>query len=182
MKRFSIGSAFTLRGRMFQGLSGWDGKPLHPPLTDVSVGAYVIAPALDVIAFAGRSESWGRDLYMAASYTLLAGAIVSVFTALTGLADWLRMRAGSEVRRIANTHALIMVAVQGLVITNVLLRFTDDLDETTPALLVLSLAILTLVTVGGMIGGSLVFDKGYKIRMQRGSDSGDETPSERKAG
>jgi uncharacterized membrane protein len=131
------------------------------------VGAYVIVPVLDIIAFAGRDQSWGRDLYMAASYTLLAGAIVSVLTALTGLADWLRMRAGSEVRRIANSHAITMVAVTGLVAANLIVRFSDAVDETTPAILAMSIAILVLVTLGAMIGGSLVYDKGYKVRKRK---------------
>lgn len=166
MKRFSTGSAFKLRGRTFQGLSGFDGKPFHPPLTDIPVGAYVIAPVLDILAFVGRDRSWGRDLYIAASYTLLAGAAVSVFTVLTGFADWLRMRAGSEVRRIANTHALTMVLVTGLVAANLAVRFYDDVDTTTPGILGMSVAILVLVTLGSTIGGSLVFDKGYKVRMR----------------
>jgi hypothetical protein len=32
-----------MRGRTFKGLRGWSGKPLHPPLTDAPVGAYVLA-------------------------------------------------------------------------------------------------------------------------------------------
>ena len=167
MKRFAVGHAFSLRGREFQGLSGFDGKPFHPPLTDIPVGAYVIAPVLDVLAFIGRDRSWGRDMYVAAGYTLLAGAIVSVFTALTGLADWLRMRAGSEVRRIANSHAVTMVVVTLLVVTNLAVRYYDDVEETTPGILALSIAIVVLVTIGALIGGSLVFDKGYKVRKRR---------------
>jgi uncharacterized membrane protein len=170
MKRFAVGNAFSLRGREFQGLSGFDGKPFHPPLTDIPVGAYVIAPVLDVLAFIGRNRSWGRDMYIAASYTLLAGAIASLPTALTGFADWLRMRAGSEVRRIANSHAVTMVVVTVLVITNLAVRYYDDVEETTPGILALSIAVLVLVTIGGMIGGSLVYDKGYKVRKRRVED------------
>lgn len=110
-------------------------------------------------------------MYVAASYTLLAGAIASLPTALTGFADWLRMRAGSEVRRIANSHALTMIVVTVLVITNLAVRYYDDVEETTPGILVLSIAVLVLVTIGGMIGGSLVYDKGYKVRKRRVEDA-----------
>jgi hypothetical protein len=39
VRRFSFRPALTLRGRDFKGPRGWAGKPLHPPLTDVPVGA-----------------------------------------------------------------------------------------------------------------------------------------------
>jgi uncharacterized membrane protein len=180
MKRFSTGSAFTLRGRRFNGLSGFEGKPFHPPLTDLPVGAYVIAPILDVVSFIGRDRSWGRDAYTAAGYTLLVGAIASALAALTGLADWLKMRAGSEVRRIANTHALTMIVVSLLVIADLAIRFTDDADVTSGGVLVLSLAIGLLVFLGAAIGGSLVFDKGYKVRKRPagvGDNADEQSPS-----
>src|SRR3546814_2176796 len=69
MRRFSFRPALTLRGRTFKGLRGWAGKPLHPPLTDVPVGAYMLAAAFDVISFAGGDDqAWARDFYRAASF------------------------------------------------------------------------------------------------------------------
>ncbi len=164
MNRFSLGSALSFRGRTFQGLSGFEGKPFHPPLTDVPLGAYVIAPVLDVFAFIGRDRSWGEDLSTAAGYTLLAGAAFSALTILTGFSDWLRMRAGSEVRRITNSHALTMIIVSTLVVIDLVVRFGSDDDRTGAGLMILGLAILGAVTIGAAIGGSLVFDKGYKVR------------------
>jgi len=67
MKVFSFRPALTLRGRTFKGLRGWAGKPLHPPLTDVPVGAYVLTAAFDIISIAGQDEEWARDFYRAAS-------------------------------------------------------------------------------------------------------------------
>ncbi len=165
MGRFATGSAFQFGGRTFEGaLRGFDGKPFHPPLTDLPIGAYVLAPLMDLIAFFGGDASWARDLHVAAGYTLLGGAAFSVPTALTGVADWLRMRPGSEVRRITNSHALLMVVVTGLVAANLVWRFTSDDERTDAGLLVLSLAALLLVTAGGVLGGSLVYDKGYRVR------------------
>ena len=59
MRRFSFRPALTLRGRSFKGPRGWAGKPLHPPLTDVPVGAYVLAAAFDVISFSPATTSRG---------------------------------------------------------------------------------------------------------------------------
>jgi uncharacterized membrane protein len=167
MSRFALGSTFKLRDRKFYGLRGFEGKPLHPPFTDIPVGAYVIAPVLDVVGFFGRDESWGHDLFVAAGYTLLAGAIGSLFAVLTGFADWLKMRPGSEVRRIANSHFLAMVITNVLVVVNLLVRLGIDDEVTTAGLMILSLAVLAVMTFGSAIGGSLVFDKGYRVRMRQ---------------
>lgn len=164
MRRFALGTALSLRGRRFQGLSGFEGKPFHPPLTDVPIGAYVIAPVLDVLSFAGGERAWAVDVSTAARYTLLAGACFSSLTVLTGFADWLRMRAGSEVRRITNSHALTMVVVSVLVVTDLAIRWGRTKESSSAGLMILGLAILGAVTIGAAIGGSLVFDKGYKVR------------------
>jgi uncharacterized membrane protein len=164
MRRFSLGAAFQLRNRRFQGLSGFEGKPFHPPLTDVPVGAYVVAPILDVVALIGRERPWGHDLHVAAGYSLLVGACFSALTILTGFADWWRMRPGSEVRRITNAHMLVMITTTLLVAADLAVRFGGDSRVTNGGVLALSLGVLVLVTLGGAIGGSLVFDKGYKVR------------------
>jgi uncharacterized membrane protein len=164
MKRFALGTALSLRDRRFQGLSGFEGKPFHPPFTDIPIGAYVIASVLDIVSFIGRNRSWGVDTSTAARYAFLVGASFSAITVLTGFSDWLRMRAGSEVRRITNSHALTMIVVSGLVVTDLLVRWGRADEPTTAGLMVLGLVILAAVTVGSAIGGSLVFDKGYKVR------------------
>lgn len=163
-QRLAVGHAFRFAGRKNEGLSGMEGKPFHPPLTDIPMGAYVIAPVLDVIAFFGRNSSWGPDLHTAAGYTLLVGACFSVLTVVTGVADWRRMEPGSLLRRMANAHALAMVATTLLVVSNLLLRFNDNAATTTGGVLALSGVVLAIVTIGGMIGGSLVYDHGYRVR------------------
>src|SRR4051812_49106536 len=42
MRKLSFRPALPLRGRKFKGLRGGAGKPSHPPLTDVPVGAYML--------------------------------------------------------------------------------------------------------------------------------------------
>lgn len=180
-ERFLLGTALRLKDRKFQGLSGFEGKPFHPPLTDVPIGAYVIGPALDVIGFFGRERSWGHDLYVAAGLTLLTGAAFSALTLLTGFADWLRMRPGSEVRRITNSHAVAMLTVTAMVVADLAIRYAGDSDSTGAGLAILGVAILGAVTLGGAIGGSLVFDKGYKVR-SRMSPPATSKPSEETSG
>ncbi len=166
MRKFSFRPSLRLRGRTFKGLRGWSGKPLHPPLTDVPVGAYILAACFDVISFVGQDQEWARDFYRAATFTLVGGAVVSVFTALTGFWDWLRStEPGSQARRTANAHAVTMLTVTALVLVGIGFRlFAFDGDAHTPVLaLALSVAAATLTGVGGTIGGSLAYDYGFNV-------------------
>ena len=82
MRKFSIRPTLTLKGRTFKGLRGWSGKPLHPPLTDFPIVAYVLAAGFDVIsAIGGEDHAWARDFWHAGTFTFIAGAAVSVFAA-----------------------------------------------------------------------------------------------------
>jgi uncharacterized membrane protein len=166
MRHFAFRPSLTLRGRKFKGPRGWAGKPLHPPLTDVPVGAYLLAGGFDVISAIGNDEIWARDFYRAASFTLIAGAGVSVFTALTGFWDWLRStEAGTQARRTANAHALTMVTVTVLVLADIAFRvFGYWGDASTPGIpLTLTVAAALLTALGGTIGGTLVFDYGFNV-------------------
>ncbi|MDQ3756300.1 MAG: DUF2231 domain-containing protein [Actinomycetota bacterium] len=166
MRRFSFRPALSMRGRKFKGLRGWAGKPLHPPLTDVPVGAYVLAAAFDVISAVGHEQEWSRDFYRAASFTLIGGAIASVFAALTGFWDWLRStEKGTQARRTTNAHAWTMLTVTVLVLAGIAVRVLSHWDEpSTPGLaLALTLAAASLTALGGTLGGSLVYDYGFNV-------------------
>lgn len=166
MRHLSFRPALTLRGRGFKGLRGWAGKPLHPPLTDIPVGAYLLAAVFDTISAVGHDQEWARDFYRAASFALIGGAAVSVFAALTGFWDWLRStEAGTQARRTANAHAITMVTVTLLVLAGVAVRVFGFWDEASiPGLaLALSVAAATLTALGGTLGGSLVFDYGFNV-------------------
>ena len=166
MRHLSYRPALTLRGRTFKGLRGWAGKPLHPPLTDIPVGAYLLAAAFDVISAVGHDQEWARDFYRAATFVLIGGAAVSVLAALTGFWDWLRStEPGTQARRTANAHALTMVTVTVLVLAGIAVRALAFWDEpSTPGLaLALTLAAAGLTALGGTIGGSLAFDYGFNV-------------------
>jgi uncharacterized membrane protein len=166
MRRLSFKPAVSFRGRKFKGLRGWSGKPLHPPLTDIPIGAYVIAAVLDVISIAGQNEEWARDFYRAATFVFIAGGVASLATALTGFWDWLKStESGTQARREANAHALTMVTVTVLVLVNIALRtLAYGGDQHSGAVVVaLSVVIAALTTLGGTIGGSLVYDLGFNV-------------------
>ena len=166
MRRFSFQPALEVRGRKFKGLRGLAGKPFHPPLTDVTVGAYTIGPILLMIAFFFRDSSWAGDAQKAGNWVLLIGAISSVATALTGYADWLNTQKGTQVRRMVNAHAWTMIVLSAVVVFDLWYVFLGDGDaymEPSGLTLILALVVLALVTIGGTIGGSLTYDWGFNV-------------------
>ena len=166
MRMLSFRPALTLKGRTFKGLRGWAGKPFHPPLTDVPVGAFVLAAAFDVISFLGQDQEWARDFYRAGTFVLVGGLLVAVLAALTGFWDWLKSTTkGTQARRTVNAHAWTMVVTVVLAAVDAVLRLTayDDDQHAGVAVLVLSLLVALLTTLGGSIGGSLAYDYGFNV-------------------
>jgi uncharacterized membrane protein len=166
MRHFTVRAPLTLRGRKFKGLRGWAGKPTHPPLTDVPVTAYVLAAAFDIISALGRRHPWGREFWHAGTYVFVAGAVVSVLAALTGFWDWLKSsEAGTQARRTINTHAWTMVTVTVLALVDIFVRLNqyNTRSSTSGPILVLSVVIALLVSLGATYGGSLVYDYGFNV-------------------
>jgi uncharacterized membrane protein len=168
MRRFSFGPALTISGRKNKGLRGYAGKPYHPPLTDVPVTAYLFAAVFDVVSLATRTGHpvVARQLFVAATWTLLGGAAVSLLAALTGWADWHRSsEPGTQARRTINAHAVTMLTVTGVVLADLGVRWFGYADaHGAPAVvMVLSVVAALLVTVGATLGGSLVYDYGFNV-------------------
>lgn len=167
MKKFSVRPTLTMKGRTFNGPRGWSGKPFHPPLTDIPIGAYVIAAVLDVISvIGGEDKAWAGEFWHAATYVFIAGAAVSVLAALTGLADAkLSSEAGTQARRTINTHAAIMVTVTVLALVNIIWRLNVyNTEPVTPvAIMILSVIVAVLIALGATFGGALVFEYGFNV-------------------
>ncbi len=184
---FSIKPGITFKGREFRGLRGWAGKPLHPPLTDFPIACYVLAAVFDVISYLTGS----RDFFVAATYVVVAGALVSVATALTGFWDWWkgleRVPSGrakhNQVWRTANWHMAVMLTVTAIVLLDIGLRLAQ-FDEAYPrfSTLVLSVLAAALVAYGATYGGSLVFDYQFNVETLEGSTVGDETEKDQLPG
>src|SRR3954454_22566229 len=168
MRRFSFRPSLTMNGRSYKGLRGWSGKPLHPPLTDVPVTAYIFGAAFDVLSIAVHSShhDLGRQLFLAGTWTFLGGAVVSLLTALTGWADWHRSsEPGTQARRTINAHAITMITVTVIVLLDVISRLTSYSDRaySPVGVVVMSVVAALLVTLGATIGGTLVYDYGFNV-------------------
>jgi len=168
MRRFSFRPSLTLRGRKFKGLRGFAGKPFHPPLTDVPIGAYTVVAGLDVLSKILHSGHpvVAAQLYKAGTFTLWGGALVSLATALTGFWDWWKSsEPGTQARRTINAHAWTMITATILVVVDLILRtWVYDTNPVVPGrVLVISLVIFVLITIGGTLGGELTYDYGFNV-------------------
>ena len=79
-------------------LHGPEGHPAHPPLTDATIGMFVLATGLAVLGKLGVAEG---KLGPAAWLALIGGLLVAAPTAVTGFADWVLIEWGSPTWRTA---------------------------------------------------------------------------------
>ena len=189
---FSFKPALSLKGRRFRGVRGWAGKPSHPPLTDIPIACYVLVAAFDVLSYATYGDaadvdSFAHDAFVAGTFVIIAGALVSLATITTGFWDWWkgipRRKAGvlgtahhTQVWRTINTHAVVMVTVTVLVVIDIAVRLAGwDTGYATLGITVLSVLAGLLVVIGAAYGGSLVFDYQFNVEDVSGTTVWDET-------
>ncbi len=142
-------------------VKGFPGHPLHPPLTDATIGAYTVAAALGVLSALGvAEENTAAGWWLA----LVVALIISAPTALTGVADWLEIARGSELWKTATLH---MIAMLSATLFFALAAFfghdgyTDGAATAGP--LLLTLVGFGLLTLGGWLGGTIVFVHGMRV-------------------
>jgi uncharacterized membrane protein len=142
-------------------VKGMPGHPLHPPLTDATIGIYtfaVIAALADVLGISEHAATHGWWL------ALIAGLIVSAPTALTGLLDWLDITWGSPLWRTATLHLTSMVTATIFFALAAIVGHDSFMagDVGTPDL-VLTLVGFGFLSLGGWLGGSIVYVHGMRV-------------------
>src|SRR5947207_12766299 len=85
---------------------GLPGHPLHPPLTDATIGIYTFATLAGLVEVVGLTDQNGAIGWWLG---LVFGLVATVPTALAGLADWLTIAWRSEPWWAAIWHLLAMV-------------------------------------------------------------------------
>jgi uncharacterized membrane protein len=142
-------------------LKGLAGHPLHPPLTDATIGTYTFATAAAVLSRLGVSE---HNMATAWWLALIAGLIVSAPTALTGFVDWLDISTGTPLWRTATFHLSAMLSATIVFAITAVAGHADYVDGTVGGgSLVLTLVAFGLLTIGGWLGGAVVFVHGMRV-------------------
>jgi uncharacterized membrane protein len=142
-------------------LRGLAGHPLHPPLTDVTIGLYTFAAGAAILSRLGVSE---ENLATAWWLALVGGLIVTVPTALTGFADWLTIARGTPLWRTATLHLSAMLTATVVFAITAGAGHADYVDQTVGGgALVLTLIGYGVMALGGWLGGAIVFVHGMRV-------------------
>ena len=140
---------------------GLPGHPLHPPLTDATIGTYTFATLAAFADVVGITKSSGAFGWWIA---LIAGLIFTVPTALAGLADWLTLTWGSELWWTATWHLLAMVSATVFFALAAIFGHAQYIHGNVSAgAFVLTLIGFGLLTLGGWLGGAIVYVYGMRV-------------------
>jgi nitrite reductase/ring-hydroxylating ferredoxin subunit/uncharacterized membrane protein len=160
-------------GRLLQDfLNGtWLGHSLHAVLVDIVIGGATVAVLLDLL----RVVFGVTGLEDAATWTVGLVFLSALGAVVTGLTDYKDTTPDSAGRDIAGLHGLInLVATVGFGIS-LWLRLVDAHDAGFWVILVSYL----VASVGGFIGGHIVFKYGYMVNYNafaRGKKAAEFTP------
>jgi uncharacterized membrane protein len=142
-------------------VKGIPGHPLHPPLTDLTIGTYsfaTIAAILNVIGLVGRNAVSGWWI------ALVVGLCSTALTATTGFIDWIGIEWGSELWKTATLHLSAMLAATVAFLIAALVGhhgYTNG--SVSGGAFVLTLVGFVLLTTGGWLGGAVVFVHGMRV-------------------
>jgi uncharacterized membrane protein len=142
-------------------LRGFAGHPLHPALTDVTIGLYTFAAGAAILSRLGVSD---ENLATAWWLALVGGLIVTVPTALTGFADWLTIPRGTALWRTATLHLSAMLTATVVFAITAGAGHADYVDRAVSGgALVLTLIGYGVMALGGWLGGAIVFVHGMRV-------------------
>ena len=147
----------------------WFGHPIHPVLTDLPIGAWLLTAVLDVIwLISFKNFAWAARGAEAAVIIGILGALGAV---ATGFTDW-GDTYGSE-RRVGLNHAIFNISALILYIVSLVLRLIQPAGESVAGA-IFGFVGFALISYGGYLGGEMVFTKGTNVNhtaWEAGSDT-----------
>ena len=154
-----VGSNLKPPRRLKTLLSGtWLRHPLHPLLTDVPIGAWLLTVILDIIwLISPTGSAWAAR---GAQVIVLIGLLASLAAFYTGISDWSDTY-GSE-RTVGLLHGSLNTLAILLYLVSTVLRFSSGPGDTTPAA-VLGFVGFVVLTVAAYFGGDMVFGHGTAV-------------------
>jgi uncharacterized membrane protein len=140
---------------------GLPGHPIHPPLTDVTIGAYTASTVMalaSVVGVANRPAAHGWWL------ALVIGLVSTGLTATTGFLDWLTIEWGTPLWKTATLHLASMLTATVFFLIALLAGhsgYTHGAVRGGP--FVLTLLGFGFLTLGGWLGGAVVYVHGMRV-------------------
>jgi nitrite reductase/ring-hydroxylating ferredoxin subunit/uncharacterized membrane protein len=142
--------------------SALNGTPLqhrlHPAVIAVPIGSFTIALLFDLLSRTSSGED-RRGYQRAADIAVTCGLLGSIPAAKTGVADWVDLY--DHRRRVGMAHALLNVAALGCYGGSLALRKLGSGSRGVAQ--ICSGAGFGLLTLGGAVGGELVYTLGVNV-------------------
>ncbi len=130
--------------------------PIHPMLVVFPIGLWTFSLVCDIIyLFGGRDPIWST----VALYTAIGGIIGAALAAVPGLIDYFSID-DPEVKAIGTRHLLVNVGALVIFIVASIVR-AKEISAVVP--FVLSIAGIVLISIGGWLGGDLVYIRGMAV-------------------
>ena len=142
-------------------LQGLPGHPIHPPLTDATIGTYTFATAAATLQVLGLVEENGARGWWIA---LIIGLVFGGVTAVTGFIDWLDITKGTPLWRTATSHMIAMLSATVFFALAAIFghsHYRDFEIGTWPY--IFTLAGFGLLSLGGWLGGAVVYVHGMRV-------------------
>jgi nitrite reductase/ring-hydroxylating ferredoxin subunit/uncharacterized membrane protein len=128
----------------------WLGHPLHPAVTDIPIGAFLVALVLDLAGI--------RD---GATVAIGIGLLGMLVAALAGYADYIDLE--GRPLRFGTVHSALMVVVLLLYAVSFGMRVGWFGPSGTAAEVWLAIIALAILLASAYLGGSLVFNMGSQV-------------------
>lgn len=142
------------------------GRPLHPLVAAVAVGAWVCAFGFDLISQVADT-AW---VYARGAYVLTAAGVgVGLVASILGLADLVRVPRDTPAWRTGIRHLLCMDAALVLFAVSFLLRRSSDFewhDPVAPAPFAISIVGLVALAAGTWLGARLAHTYGVRVAVE----------------
>lgn len=157
--------------RLFKSLLNgtWLGHPLHPVITDVPIGSWLLTALFDIIWLVSpASVVWAAR---GAEIIVGVGILAALGAAATGLTDWSDTY-GDE-RRIGFNHGLFNLSAIVLYIVSFVLRLTQPSGNSVAGAIIGFIG-LACVSYAAYLGGDMVFAKGTSVNHTAWESGSDE--------
>jgi len=152
---------------------GLPGHPLHPPLTDVTIGAYTFALVAVILSKAGVAEHAAARAWWLALVVALASSALTVLTGFvewlkitrgTPLVEWLKITRGTPLFRTATTHMLVMATASVFFLLAATFGHACYVDaDVSIGPFILTIVGFAVLMVGGWLGGAITYIYGMRV-------------------
>lgn len=143
-------------------LAGPYGRPLHPALVTVPIGAWLGGLVLDV---ASRTRGPGKALTTGSTWLSAVGLAGALPAAVLGYLDLLQVPAGTKTMQVGVTHMWLNLTAVTLNTGGLVLRLQREPDRrgVPVGLIGLSAGAFGLLAVSGHLGGRLAYRYGVRV-------------------